>query len=46
MEEQLRKMLAKASKDSYGVYLREIALLMEENDRLKEKIKELNNEAN
>ena len=42
--EQLKEMIEKVSKDSYSVYLREIALLMEENDLLKETIKNLEKE--
>tara|TARA_R110002012_G_scaffold287340_1_gene479658 strand:+ start:267 stop:440 length:174 start_codon:yes stop_codon:yes gene_type:complete len=44
MENQMKEIIEQVSKDSYSVYLREIALLMEENDSLKETIKNLEQE--
>ena len=41
MENQIKEMIEQADKDSHSVYLREIALLMEENEILKEKLKKL-----
>ena len=39
--EQLKEMIESANNESYSVYLREIALLMEENELLREKLKKL-----
>ena len=43
MDEMVKVLIDADERTSMSVYLREIALLMEENERLKAKIKELEN---
>jgi len=43
VDEMIKQLLKEDTRTSTSVYLREITLLMEEIDRLKEEIKELKN---